>query len=188
MSPFEFVFGLFALLLGLCIAEIFGGLGRAFEQRRRIRLGWLTPLLAIVVLCDLTSYWSSLWEDRNIIPMNAVTLMLGAMFAGIYYLAAYVVFPDELEPNADLDAHFFRVRRLVVGISSLAFFGVMMVELTITRELKWKFFYVNVAIFAPTYGAALISKRRWLVGGALAVLIAFNLVGAVTHTVHPYSS
>jgi hypothetical protein len=188
MSPFEFVFGLFGLLLGLCIAEIFGGVGRAFEQRRQIRIGWLTPLLAILVLCDLTSYWGSLWEDRNVIPMNQVTLMLGALFAGIYYLAAYTVFPDQLQPNCNLDLHFFRVRQLVVGISSLAFFGVALVELTITHELRLKYFYVNAVIFVPTYAAALISRRKWVVGGALALLIAFNVAGAITHTVRPFAA
>ena len=188
MSPFEFVFGLFGLLLGLCIAEIFGGIGRAFERRSQIRLGWLSPLLAIVVLCDLTSYWASLWEDRNIIPMNAVTLMAGALFAGIYYLAAYVVFPDELQPGADLDEQFFRVRRLVLGISCLAFFGVATVELAITRELGLGYFLVNVAVFVPTYAATLLSRSKWMVAGGLAILIAFNLVGAITHTVHPFSA
>lgn len=188
MSPFEFVFGLFGLLLGLCIAEIFGGIGRAFEQRSQIRLGWLTPLLAIVILCDLTSYWASLWEDRNIIPMNAVTLMIGALFAGIYYLAAYVVFPDELQPGADLDVQFFRVRRLVLGISCLAFFGVATVELAITREIGVRIFCLNAAIFVPTYAAALLARRKWVVGVALGILITFNITGAITHTIYSFSA
>jgi hypothetical protein len=120
--------------------------------------------------------------------MSAVTLMIGAMFAGIYYLAAYIVFPHELERECDLDAHFFLVRRLVLGISSLAFFGVLIVEFAITRELRFPYFCVNVAIFVPTYGAALVSRRKWLVGGAVALLISLNVAGAISHTVHPFAA
>lgn len=185
MSPFEFIFGLFSLLLGLCMAEIFGGLGRAFERREDVTLGWLTPLLGLVVLMDLLSYWLTLWEERDVIPMNALTLFLGAMFAGTYYLAAYIVFPDNLRPKAVLDSHFFRVRRLVIGISCFAFFGLMVLEFAVTKKLDRGGFLLTSSFFAPTYAAAFIANRKWLVGSALALLILFNFAGAISHTLDP---
>jgi len=185
VSAFEFVFGLFGLLLGLCIAEIFGGLGRAFELRGQIKLGSLTPFLAVLVLADLSSYWYALWVERTTIPMNPLALMFGTVFAGVYYLAAYVVFPDVIKSGADLNEHFFRVRRLVVGISATAFFGVGVVQMLVTRNLTVSNFLITSAFFVPAYALALIAKRKWLAGSAIALLIALNLVGAITNTISP---
>ena len=183
MGPFEFIFGLFGLLLGLCIAEIFGGLGRAFELRGQIKLGWLTPLLAVLVLADLASYWTALWIERNNIPMNPLALMFGTVFAGVYYLAAYVVFPDNIKSGADLDAHYFRVRRLVIGISATAFFGVGLLQMLATRTLAPRDFLLTAVFFVPTYSSALVAQRKWLTGGAVSLLIALNVVGAITQTI-----
>ena len=58
MSNFEFVFSLFGLLLGLALAEVLGGLGTAIQSRRKVRIGWLTPLLGLVIALDLTSFWT----------------------------------------------------------------------------------------------------------------------------------
>jgi len=186
MSPFEFAFALFGLLLGLCIAEVFGGLGRVFESRERIKLGWLTPLLGILVLNDLLSYWTYLWEKRASIPVNALTLLFGTAFAGAYYLAAYVVFPRELKPEADLNAHFFRVRGMVLGISAAGFYGVALL-LLVTRQLPLQEFVLTAVLFTPAYGASLFAKRKSLVAASLALLIVLNLVGALSHTVDLYS-
>ena len=185
MSPFEFVFGLFSLLLGLCIAEIFGGLGRAFERRGDVVLGWLTPVLGLLVLVDLLSYWTTLWEEQDSIPMTALTLFIGALFAGTYYLAAYVVFPDQLKPKEELDAHFFRVRRLVVGISCTAFFGLMLLELTVTKKLDLDDALLTAGLFVPPYAVALVAKRKWTAGTAVALLVLLNVLGAVSHTIRP---
>jgi hypothetical protein len=185
MSPFEFVFALFGLLLGLCIAEVFGGLGRTFERRRELSLGWLTPLLAALVLVDLISWWSTLWEERSAIPMNPLTLTLGTLFGGSYYLAAYIVFPRELHPNAILDDHFFKVRRLVVGISAVSFFSVVIVEFAVTHKINLIDFAGTSLIFAPVYLLAFVAQKKGIVGSALALLIGFNTLGAVTHVLSP---
>jgi hypothetical protein len=44
MSPFELVFAVFGLLLGLAIAEVLGGFSRAVKLKRGtrpVRVGWL---------------------------------------------------------------------------------------------------------------------------------------------------
>lgn len=61
MSNFDFVFTLFGLLLGLSLAEVLGGFGRALQKRRKVRIGWLTPLLGLVVLLDVSSFWLVAW-------------------------------------------------------------------------------------------------------------------------------
>ena len=119
MSEFEFIFALFGLLLGLSIIEILGGLARAIEARLRpgamLRIGWLTPLLGVFVLLDLLSFWMAAWVARGLVSVSGHTLMAVTLFASSYYLAARLVFPPEPDETPDFDAHFFRIRRIVLG-------------------------------------------------------------------------
>ncbi|MBN8843619.1 MAG: hypothetical protein J0H88_10260 [Sphingomonadales bacterium] len=123
MSDFEFVFALYSLLLGLSMVELLGGLGRALEVRfaaeagrEKFAIGWLTPLLAIFVMLDLLSFWQAAWTVRGDIAVSGSTLMAVATFASLYFLAARLVFPSHPEGFANLDTHYFRVRRVVLGL------------------------------------------------------------------------
>lgn len=123
MSQFEFVFALYALMLGLSLVELLGGLARAIEARlqppepgeRAIRIGWLTPMLGVFVLLDLLSFWSAAWLVRDQVAVSARALLATTMFTSGYFLAAYLVFPRDPVRTGDLDAHYFRVRRIVLG-------------------------------------------------------------------------
>jgi hypothetical protein len=120
MSDFEFIFALFGLLLGLSLAEILAGLAHAIEARLRpestTRIGWLTPLLGAFVMLDLLSFWQAAWVTRNAVAVSGRALVAVTLFASAYYLAARLVFPRERGDQSDFDAHFFRVRRIVIGV------------------------------------------------------------------------
>lgn len=47
LGNFDFAFSLFAIVLGLGLTEVFGGVARAVKARPTIRIGWATSLLAI---------------------------------------------------------------------------------------------------------------------------------------------
>jgi hypothetical protein len=57
MTAFEFVFPLFGLLVGLTYTEMLSGLARALKSSRHVRIGWLVPLLGVLVLINLTMFW-----------------------------------------------------------------------------------------------------------------------------------
>ncbi|MBD8679665.1 hypothetical protein [Sphingomonas sp. CFBP 13720] len=120
MSAFEFVFSLFGLLLGFSVVELVGGLARTLEARLRLeqayRVGWLTPLLAVFVMMDLMTFWLSAWRLRDSLTVTGGTLTAGLAFAGSYYLAAHLVFPPREADAPDLDLHYLRVKRWVLGI------------------------------------------------------------------------
>jgi hypothetical protein len=133
MSDFEFIFALFGLLLGLSITEVLAGLARAIEVRllpgATVRIGWLTPLLGAFVLLDLLSFWQAAWVVRGVVLVSGKSLVAITLFASAYYLAARLVFPREADEQPDFDAHFFRIRRVVIGmlfallLSQLAFYA-----------------------------------------------------------------
>ena len=115
MTQFEFVFSLFGLLLGLSLAEVLGGLARVLKQRKEVQLGWLTPLLGLLVMLDLTSSWALAYSLKEAIPANFLTLVIGLVVTGLYYLAATLVFPDDVAKWPDLDDYYFRHKKQVLG-------------------------------------------------------------------------
>lgn len=118
MTVFEFVFSLYTLLFGLAMAQVFAGFGNALQERHKIRVGWLTPLLGLFVTFDLTSFWEIGWEMRDAMNLTRpyfLYLICGVLVAGIYYLAARLVFPRNLAEWPDFDVYYFRHKQWVYG-------------------------------------------------------------------------
>jgi hypothetical protein len=128
-EAFNFAFTLFGLLLGLSLAELFGGFARALRARHRIHMGWLSPLLGLLLAIDLVTFWTQTWDLRDSIPVTLPTLLFGALIAGLYYIAAALVFPDDLQESSDLDAYYFRQKVwviLAVQVSNLLLVAAML--------------------------------------------------------------
>lgn len=186
MSDFEFVFALYSLLLGLSMVELLGGLGRAIEarfaaeaERERFVIGWLTPLLAVFVMLDLLSFWSAAWVARDDIAVSNTALMAVAAFASLYFLAARLVFPSHPEGFVDLDVHYFRVRRIILGLLLVLLAAQLTYYLAqpdlaanLARPLAWIMTLVLVALMVA---AMWVKSARWS-GLLLAALVVRYVV------------
>ena len=134
MSPFELVFALFGLLLGLAIAEVLTGFAQAWKARLRaetkgieaVRVGWLVPLLGLLVIMDQTAFWLYAYALRAAIPLTFLSLLGVLAVVGGYYLLATFVFPDEPDAWPDFDDYYLRTNRIVIGgilLINFAVFG-----------------------------------------------------------------
>jgi hypothetical protein len=115
MTVFEFVFSLYSLLFGLALAQVFGGFGNTLQERHKLHVGWLTPLLGLFVILDLTSFWEIGWQMRGITRPYFLFLICCVLIAGIYYLAARLVFPRNFVEWPDFDEYYFRHKQWVYG-------------------------------------------------------------------------
>lgn len=114
MSAFEFYFSFYGLILGLTVTEIITGLVRVFRQRDRARIGWCTPLLGLALVLDISTFWSRAWESMQDVQVTYGMLVIGLVIAGIYYAAASLVTPDDLESWPDFDAFYDRHKAYVI--------------------------------------------------------------------------
>lgn len=183
MSAFEFVFSLFGLLLGFSMVEVLGGLARTLEARLRLgrayRVGWLTPLLALFVMIDLVSFWLAAWRLRDTLAVDGATLTAGLAFAGSYYLAAHLVFPPRDADAPDLDLHYLRVKRWVLGILFALFavqLGYFLSVPSLAALVSGGPAIASIAVFALLLAAAVLAPGRRLNLLLLAALIVRYLV------------
>lgn len=116
MSEFEFAFSLFGLILGLALAEALSGLVRAIDTRGELRIGWLTPMMSLVVALDIISFWGLIWGVRSQIEVSYLSLAVGGLLASAYYVASALSFPRDPAGWSDLDDFFLGRRAAVFGI------------------------------------------------------------------------
>jgi hypothetical protein len=79
-----------------------------------VRVGWLVPLLGLLVLVDLATFWAGLWMARHGLHMSMLTVFCVLGLIGGYYLVATQVFPDRPEQWPDFDAWYRQQKRFVV--------------------------------------------------------------------------
>jgi hypothetical protein len=172
MTAFEFVFPLFGLLVGLSFAEMLAGLARALKNKRHVRVGWLTPLLGLVILVNLTMIWLGAWDMRDVAAPSSAGMLFILIVGGSYFLAASLVFPSSGAEVCDLDEHFMANRTvalLVIAACNLLYLTRMALKLGAgTGPLWW---IGNASFLALLVLAALVRDRR-IVLAVLAFLVA----------------
>lgn len=180
MSNFEFVFSLFGLLLGLSLAEVLAGFGKALEARHKVRVGWLTPMLGLLTMLDLTSFWTSAWALRDALPVKYFVLMLLLIFTSAYYLVATLVFPKDPHNQADYDGHYWKNKRLIVGsvfILNLPNYGIDWTRGGIGDDSVLAF--VVASTFMALLGVLWLARNRAANLVLLGVLIALYPAGGI---------
>ncbi|GAA0653180.1 hypothetical protein [Brevundimonas lenta] len=190
MSAFEFFFSFYGLLLGLSVAVLATGAARAFKHRKTVRVGWLTPLLAVFVALDTATFWDAAWANFRDLPFGYGLLVGGLVVAVIYYMAASLVFPDETDAATSLDQHFWASKRTVLILLILANLlgGAAQLAVNLTRDngqYLLGYYSVTIAIYVALVGLAAWTKRRWLFALTLGLHTALYLSLAVLTVLTP---
>jgi hypothetical protein len=185
MDAFNFAFSLFAIILGLSLVEVLTGFARALKRRRVVHLGWLTPLLAIFVMLDLTSFWEFGWGSRRFVNPQYGILLIGLFMCGLYYLAASLVFPSEFGERSDFDEHYMQHRWQVVGaITICEAIEVTPVLIIRASEIPTRVWIENALQFSALLTCILSRNKRANIA-ALSIMIAIYLYTAVMSFVQP---
>lgn len=179
MSDFEFYFSFYGLLLGLSVAEVANGFLNTVGLRRATKIGWLTPLLAVFIFLDISSFWIYAWGIRETLTIGWATMFGGLFVALAYYFAAGLVFPRQIVDWPDLDEHYWQHKRQVVGglvVANVFVFG----QTLSVRTPDYDFvFWFGQVTYWPWLIVLLFSRSKRLDVAALiiAVLGYLSLIG-----------
>lgn len=179
MDRFEFFFSFYGLLLGLSVAAVATGLASAIGARKAVRIGRLTPLLALFVLLDIASFWIQAWRIREHAEITYASIYLGLAVALAYFLSANLVFPTRQEEWADFDDHYRAHKRHV--LAGVLFANVVMTGLAAYWRPEASLFGLdNLAFYIPLVALLFTPPRGRLDVLLLIYLIGFYVVGAVS--------
>jgi hypothetical protein len=180
MTAFEFFFSFYGLLLGLSLAVIATGAARSFKHRRSVRIGWMTPLLAVFAALDIATFWDAAWANFRHLPYSYGLLVAGLVIALTYFIAAALIFPDADDDPTSLDDHFWTHRRAVLGLlilaNLMAFAALFWANTSrvLGMGLIWNY-VITMGLYLALIGTAALSRRRWLIVSALGLHIAIYL-------------
>jgi hypothetical protein len=174
MSIFEMLFNLIGLVLGLSLVAVLSGLARTVNGRASGRIGWLTPLLGLWVMLDVSAFWGLAWELRDLVTLLWPSLLFGVVLSSVYYLAAALVFPDDPAAHPDLDAHYWRNKRWVIGLVLLCDIAAFTVAELLGRNPSVSVVAMNAVYFSTAFVAFLAKGKRTNIAllAALAVMMA----------------
>lgn len=192
------IYSLFGLVLGLGITGILTGFADAWRVHAgvgrvhaEIRIGWLVPLLGLLVIMDQTQFYIAAYEMRDAIPFSYLSLLSVLGVIGTYFVCSTFVFPDNPDEWSDFDDYYMRVRRIVVGgmlIANLSLLGFTLGLLFTGHNLDTPgqssaLELVLGVLFLPLIIALLIVRSKRANFLMLVLLILDIFMGAVTPVV-----
>ena len=190
MTPFDFLFSLYGLALGLSFAVIATGAARAIKHSQAVAIGWLTPLLAVFVALDISTFWTAGWSSIRLAPYSYGMLVLCLAIALIYFIAASLVFPDRKDRVASLNEHFWANKRtiLLLIIASNALAWAVSIIIAWPQDNRTAQIFgeaVNAVFFLLLTVPAALTRRRWLFGALIGFQVVFFLASAAALAYQP---
>jgi hypothetical protein len=187
MTNFDFAFSLFVILLGLGLAEVFGGLARVAKARPALPIGWGTGLLATWIVMRTALFWRLIWRTRDSFPDNSVALLAGVLICGLVYFAGALVFPDELPGRTGLDDYFMKEKAKAIGALLAANALAYALRPLVLGWASWSYMkwldWLGLAIIFGAGPVAMLTKRRGLAIAGLAVLVAESLLASMARAI-----
>jgi hypothetical protein len=111
MTPFQFYFSFFTLVIGLAVSAVARGFGTLWQSRRRTRVGYQTPLLAAFLLLDISRFWVALWSRQEIASLGALALASVLCVTLPYVFVTTIMFPANPEEWESLDEYYLEHAR-----------------------------------------------------------------------------
>lgn len=178
MTIFEMVFNLIGLVLGLALVEVLSGLARTIRIRSARTISWLTPLLGAWVVLDVSAFWGIAWEVRDLLTNLWPTLLVGVVLASIYYLAAALIFPDDIKTHPDLDAHYWATKRQVIGLVLFSDVAVLILAQLMGRSPSTWVIAFNTVYFVTVLATFFAPGRKTNLAllSALVILMAIGFL------------
>jgi hypothetical protein len=180
MSEFEFFFAFFGLIFGLIVAEVAIKFADAIDGHAHRPIGFLSPMLALFVLCDVTGYWMFIWLIRDAVFISFGTVILALAVAIAYFLSAALIFPRSEKGWATLDQHYWARRRFVLaGIFFASFLQVGILMARSVPRLDDLWFYFWMALYYGPIAVLWFSRNRRANIAALAILVGYYPLDAL---------
>jgi len=180
MDLFEFILIVTSVIYALALAQILSGISRLAQSNAAIR--WSAPhaLWIVTVFLNIFTVWWAGWEFRSVAWTFPTFLYMVIVPTAIYFSCALLLPQSADAAEIDLEAHFYRVRKVFLLVIFIAFFTAIIDGIVLVNESLWFRGRIGhiVMLVAVLTGLISANKRLQLIV-AFAVLFALLYVLAV---------
>jgi hypothetical protein len=137
LDLFEFILIITSVIFALAVAQILSGISRVAQSTTAIRYYFPHSLWIVNLFLFIFLIWWASWEFRGIqwtFPSYAYMLIAPTLL----FFSCSLLIPQQLsDANADLEEHFFRIRRPLFASYFLAALTVMVDGNLLSDEDIW---------------------------------------------------
>jgi multisubunit Na+/H+ antiporter MnhC subunit len=182
VSPFEYLFALVSILIGLAVADLSSSLHRLLRARQRVKWDWLALASALLVMMLILEFWwifyglgtSSAWTHYGAFLVLAATLVC-------MFLLASAALPDEVPAEGtDLRQYYQENGGYFWSLFSLFVLLMIAVELVAAGDplpdagVLWRT-VLNLTLAAFLLSLATVRNRRYHTVVVLVLLVMLTV-------------
>jgi hypothetical protein len=179
MSPFEFVCAFYSVVLGVAVAQLMTSVGRLLEMRDQVRTYWVQSLWVVIVLLYDVNNWLAMWSFRSAKSWRVVSFLLLVGLVASIYLVTVLLLPRVPESGGqiDLDAHYYKNRRIFFLANAAAWTLALLCNLTLLPLRSWlsQAVIIPVLVVFLSILAAITGNRRYHAAFAIFALATMTL-------------
>jgi hypothetical protein len=174
MDLFEFILIITSVIFALAVAQILSGMSRIAQSTTKVRLFFPHSLWIVNLFLFIFLIWWASWEFRAVewtFPKYAYMLIAPTLL----YLSCSLLVPQQLNAEtADLETHFFRIRRPLFVSYFFAAVTVMIDGNLLSDEALWHEgrYGQAVVLVAAISGVATTSRKAHRII-AIVTMLAF---------------
>lgn len=183
MTPFEHLFVLFSIIVGLGVTELLSSLHDLLHPSTRVRWHWLPVLWACMAFQAIVFWWWAMFSYTALAFPNFFGMILLLLAPVSLYLIATSVLPD-LTPgqSVDLDTFYMANRRRLFGLMAVHT-SVLLLQMSVLSEVSFGNYVWGAISLVVLITLARSENRR--VHGALTILtVLMNETGIVLYWMH----
>lgn len=187
MSVFEFVFGLFSIVVSLALTHLLAAVADLIRNRRRVRFSFVHALWMWSAFCVTIGNWAGMWAFRSFPAWPVWSILLMTLVVVACYFICYLVAP-ETRQEGPIDLPDFHVRER--GSYLAAFLALSLLSLganpifhTVAGLTAWLRDSVIASIALTFVIAPMVFKEKWLqvVSAIITAALATYFMAASTN-------
>jgi len=172
LTAFDHVTTLLSFVYALALTHLLSRVGALILDRERVRFSGLQAVAVANAVIQVLLSWLYLWDVRTTKGMDLATIAVGFAYAIAVYFICVAAAPQPSEGVVDLEAFYWRNRRVYYGAYGVA----TAVALASLRgpdpRLSFRSELATLPFFAPCLLAFAVPARwaQWVAGGTLFAL------------------
>lgn len=120
MDKFDFVLILLSFVFAMAMAHLLAGVGAIVSARERVRFSPLLTLAILNALLQVFVDWLALWDLRSLPQWDLLTIAVIFTYPIVIYFLCVAAVPEpSREQPVDMEAFYWKTRRLYYGLFSL---------------------------------------------------------------------
>ena len=168
MDKFDFVLILLSFVFAMAMGHLLAGVGALVSARERVRFSPLLTLAILNALLQTFVDWLALWDLRSLPEWDLLTIAVIFTYPIVIYFLCVAAVPEpSREQPVDMEAFYWKTRRLYYGLFSLLlliFMGgswvllpfLLLCLLALFVPARWAQWTAGVALLLLTVGWSIL--------------------------------